>query len=95
MGKLVGFGSKRVTLIRIGTCFDHKPHATKPRVFQVEVKPEQYSETWAQGARMLHNPNALHPIDPALFPNIEHQFLENGKIVCRSINKFIPFNSKQ
>lgn len=93
MGKLAGFGSERVILTRIGTCVNRDPSATTPLQFKIEVTPEKYSETWGQGIGMLHNPNALHPVDPALFPNIEHHFLEDGQIICKSTNEFIPFNS--
>lgn len=93
MGKLARFGSDRIEMIRQGCCVNTKAHATHPLTFSVEVSPDKYSETWGQGISMLHNPNALHCLDPIYFPNIDHHFLENGQIVCRTYNKFIPFNS--
>lgn len=93
MGKLAGFGSPRVHLWRIGTCFNYEPNATQPKPFAFEIEPDKYQETWAQGISMIHNPNALLPINPELFPSIAHHFFDNGQIVSRSIEEFQPLTS--
>lgn len=93
MGKLAGFGSPRVKMIRSGTCHDHSPGARGPANFAVEIEPEGYEETWAQGLSMYHNPNAEHPVDADLFPTIAHHFLEGDKL--RSlIPDFLPYSSQ-
>lgn len=93
MGKLAGFGSSRVKMIRVGTCYDHAPDATEPKRFSFEVEPGQYRETWAEGLSMFHNPQALHPVDPELFPSIAHHFLD-GEAMRSFIPPFHPYGSR-
>ena len=92
MGKLVGFGSSNIWMIRQGTCYNHNPNAAIPHVFSVEVDPKKYSETWAEGLSMYHNPNAQYPVPEELFPSIAHHFFDNGKIVSK-IPEFHPYGS--
>jgi len=92
MGKLAGFGSPRVKMKRIGTCHNHDPNATKPHVFERNIDPASYTESWGQGLEMYHNPNAKHPIDPDLFPGIAHHFLVGGKMHSL-LPEFFPYSS--
>jgi hypothetical protein len=94
MGKLAGFGSPRVSMIRRGLCVTHDPEAILPSFFSVEVKPEIYEEFWGQGISIYHNPNAIHPLDPDLFPNVTHHFYEDGQIRSFSRHKFNPLMSQ-
>jgi len=81
MGKLAGFGNPKTTMVRMGARHNPDPNAAFPLPFEVEVNPTKYSESWSEGLAMYHNPNALHPIDPELFPSITHHFFENGQLV--------------
>jgi len=92
MGKLAGFGSPHVRLVRMGTCYNHDPNAALPHIFCVEIDPKKYSETWAEGLSMFHNPNALHPVPEELFPSIAHHHYVEGQIVSR-IPEFYPYGS--
>ena len=93
MGKLAGFGNPKLRLLRSGICHNHDPNATDPLPFSVEVASDKYSETWGQGVAMFHNPNALHPVDPNLFPHIAHHHLQGDRL--RSvIPEFFPLASK-
>lgn len=83
MGKLAGFGDPRITIERIGLCYDPNPDSTTPITFYALISPEEYEETWGQGLAMYHNPRAIHPVDPNLFPNITHYFYVNNELtVC-------------
>jgi hypothetical protein len=93
MGRLAGFGSPRVKMMRMGTCYDHDPNATKPKPFSCEVEPGQYRETWAEGLSMFHNPLAQHPVDPDMFPSIAHHFFE-GDVFRSFIPPFHPYGSR-
>jgi len=93
MGKLAGFGSPRVHMVRCGKCYRHDPNATEPDNFSVDVTPETYTETWGQGVAMYHNPNAKHPVDPFLFPGIAHSRLD-GKNLVSDMPEFFPYASK-
>ncbi len=82
MGILSGFGSKRVLLIREGTCVDHDPNAAAPKAFRHVVNARDYSETWTEGLDVFHNPRALIPLHPDLVTGAAHHFLqEDGKMV--------------
>lgn len=91
MGKQAGLGSNKSTLIRMGTCHNHDKNASKPYFFQYTVD-ENTRETWAEGMSMFHNPDALYPIDPNLFPSIAHHFEIDGKILSL-FPQFFPYSS--
>ena len=80
MGYLSGCGSKRVKMIRTGTCYNHEANSEKPKSFVYEVGDEKFPETWGQGLSMFHNPYARYPVNPQLFPDIAHHILEEGQI---------------
>jgi hypothetical protein len=84
MGKLAGFGDPAVKMIRSGMKHDHDPNAAVPIPFSVDVDPKTYHEGWADGLSMYHNPRAIHPIDPDLFPSVTHHFFEAGSITSYS-----------
>lgn len=76
MGAVAGFGSKRVRMIRRGFLTDLDPNASKPRPFSAELPSPDYQESWIEGMDVYHNPNALHPLVPAMFPGAAHHFIE-------------------
>ncbi|MEI7821913.1 MAG: hypothetical protein WCK55_13425 [Verrucomicrobiota bacterium] len=78
MGKLAGFGSSKVEMIRMGFRHDPDPNATTPIKFVAEVKPDSYSEDWTEGVRIFHNPKARIPIPPEFFPGCSHHFVQDG-----------------
>lgn len=92
MGKLAGFGSRRVKMFRVGTCRNHDPNATSPRTFKIEVDEKVYQEKWRDGLSMYHNPRALNPIPIDLFPGIAHHDLEDGQLVSE-MPHFFPYAS--
>ncbi|MBF0184799.1 MAG: hypothetical protein HQM06_10485 [Magnetococcales bacterium] len=63
-------------MFRSGVRHCHEPNATLPVGFFYEVAPGQITERWSDGLSMFHNPNALCPIDPKMFPGIAHHFFE-------------------
>ncbi|RON96486.1 glycosaminoglycan attachment protein [Pseudomonas fluorescens] len=91
MGKQAGFGVKNVILHRAGYCHHHDDNASLPKTFSYLVNGE-CNETWSEGLSMFHNPNALHPVNPGLFPSIAHHFFEDGQIVS-NLPDFYPYAS--
>jgi hypothetical protein len=57
MGKQAGLGSEKVTLVRMGTFYNHEPNSDKP-LFISYVVNETGIETWSEGVIVFHNPNA-------------------------------------
>lgn len=91
IGKEAGFGSKKVTIVRVGTCHKHDPNASVPEPFMYEVD-ENGSETWAEGTSLYHNPKAVIPIDKELFPTTAHHSLIDGQIQS-TLPPFHPYFS--
>ncbi|XMB47138.1 hypothetical protein QQ999_14525 [Pseudomonas fluorescens] len=91
MGKQSGFGAKNVMLFRTGFCHDHDENASMPKTFSFEITGES-NESWAEGLSMFHNPNALHPVHPGLFPSIAHHYFDNGQIIS-NLPDFYPYSS--
>lgn len=93
MGVIAGFGSKSLRLIRQGTAVDPDPNASEPRGFVLEVDPATYQESWIEGMDVFHNPAAVHPIDPELFPGAAHHILRDDKQIESIIPEWHPLGS--
>lgn len=91
IGRQAGFGPKNIMMHRIGTCHDHDPNSSLPKMFSYQVTTES-NETWAEGLSMFHNPNAKYPVPEELFPSIAHHYFENGQIISK-LPDFHPYAS--
>lgn len=93
MGVLSGFGSKRVQLVRVGTAANPDPNSEHPTAFVHHVNSPDYGETWIEGMDVFHNPNAVHPLNPAMLLGAAHHRLgEDGQLVSQ-IPVWQPFGS--
>ncbi|MCY1244779.1 hypothetical protein D9M72_578760 [compost metagenome] len=93
MGVLAGFGSKRVRLVREGTAANLDPNSELPTIFIHDVNSPDYSETWMEGMDVYHNPNAAHPLHPAMLPGAAHHWLrKDGQLESR-VPEWQPFGS--
>jgi len=93
MGILNGFGTGKVLSIREGTKMNHDPNATMPQYFRVVVNSAGYEETWTEGISVLHNPNALRPLDPDTLPGAAHLFIQDDGQLVSHTPDFFPFGS--
>lgn len=91
LGRQAGFIAPNVLMHRIGTCYDHNPNASLPKVFKYLVD-ESCNETWSEGLSMFHNPNAKIPVPKELFPSIAHHHFDNNQIIS-NIPDFYPYAS--
>ncbi|WP_084027332.1 hypothetical protein [Delftia sp. JD2] len=81
MGVLAGFGSKEVRMLRAGKAVNPDPNADMPLTFVHDVSAADYSEAWVEGMEVFHNPNALHPLSPAMLPGAaHHRLLADGQL---------------
>lgn len=92
MGVLAGFGDQAVKLTRIGGLYDHTPGSRDPIEFKIDVEDPGYNETWADEIEIYHNPNALVPLDPDLFPGQTHFFLKDDELVWIGPERRILFS---
>nr|WP_315207101.1 hypothetical protein [uncultured Albidiferax sp.] len=92
MGRLAGFGLTEHQVLRMGVRHKHDPSSALPEPFFHEVTQGLVTETWAEGLSMFHNPKALHPVEPDMFPGIAHHWFEDGKILS-VIPKMHPYSS--
>lgn len=94
IGRMAGFGSKRVQMIRRGVAIDLDPNASEPVQFEHDVGSPEYHETWVEGCTVFHNPLALVPLDPDLIPGATHLRLrEDGQVVPLARPSFHPLGS--
>lgn len=92
MGYIAGFGSRDVRMVCNGFAHDHDPDAAVPKPFTFRIDGD-YSESWAEGANVFHNPNAKCPVDEEFLPDAAHHRLENG--VYKSLMpEFHPYQSE-
>lgn len=92
MGMLAGFGAPGQRMTRVGVRHVHDANAVLPAPFMQEFKQGQVKETWAEGLSLFHNPRALRPVDPNLFPNVAHHFFDDGQIQSL-IPEFHPYTA--
>ena len=92
MGVCAGFGVDNVVLIRQGTAVDPDPNASEAAPY-LHFVTEGYPETWIEGMDVYHNPNALHPLDPALLPGAAHHKLMAGGQVQTTLTGWKPVDS--
>ncbi len=83
MGLRAGFGDPWVSLVRKGV-FNNPAGGLEGIPFNIDVESPEYEEGWADELRLYHNPNALHPVDEALFPGIAHIRVEGGERLIRT-----------
>lgn len=93
MGVLAGFGSKRVQLVRVGTAANPDPNSEQPATFVHYVNSSDYRETWIEGMDVFHNPNALHPLNPAMLPGAAHHWLREDGQLSSHVPEWQPFGS--
>lgn len=93
MGAIAGFGSKRVRMIRRGFATDLDPNASAPKPFVEEVRSSDYHESWIEGMDVYHNPNALHPLAPGMFPGAAHHFIEEDGQIRSLVPDWQPLSS--
>ncbi|MFD2918112.1 hypothetical protein ACFS6H_00245 [Terrimonas rubra] len=92
MGKLKGYGDSNIKMIRIGNQHLHDPNATDPLLFKYTVGENGPMESWAQGISMYHNPQAIHPIERKLFPDILHGYFDTH--FYAHVPPFYPYQSE-
>lgn len=95
VGYIAGFGDRRVRMIRSGMRrHDADPIDPRPRPFMEEVHAPGYEETWVEGMVVLHNPNALIPLDPDLLPGATHEFLRPDGVIMSKLPGNPPYVSE-
>jgi hypothetical protein len=81
LGLKAGFGSPRVRMIRKGACYVPDRNRSKPVEVSASVNSKRYGEKWTDGLEVYHNPNAIIPLDPRIFPMGAHNVLEEDEFV--------------
>ncbi len=77
--------------VRIGEFADFTPGALRGIPFSMDVNSDEYRalwapyryEPWTAEMEVFHNPNAKHPINPALFPEATHWLPIDGIMDCK------------
>lgn len=87
MGKLAGFGSQDVNIVRFGQRYETSK-SQEATDFRLIVESPGYSETWSEGIYIFHNPRAKYPLAPELFPDAGHVFLANGQYAITVSDRF-------
>ena len=82
MGRLAGLRSPNSIAIITGSRSDRHGEV---RPFRSVVDRSDYTELWHEGMYIFHNPRAVHPIDPELFPHVIHVFSRED-----SIEQWVP-----
>lgn len=95
LGFIAGFGDHRVRMRRTGLRrYDDNLADPRPRPFTDEVHAPGYAETWVEGAVVLHNPNALRPLDPELLVGATHEFLQPDGTIMSLLPNNPPYASQ-
>ncbi len=89
------YRSRKVRMVRVGTCYNHDPNATMAHTFAYEVGNSDFpTEKWRQGSVLIHNPHALRPLPPEwLGAGAEENQSEAGNVVLTWSDPFLPYMS--
>jgi hypothetical protein len=94
MGQIAGFGDARVRMVRTGLARGELNRGDpRPFPFEHDVSAPGYEESWAEGMVVLHNPNALIPLDPDQIPGVNHEFLQPDGRIMSLLPEFQPYMS--
>lgn len=93
IGYIAGFGPRDIPMVRISNVYVHDPDASKTQTVSMRVDDPDYSETWAEGAALYHNPNALHPLDPEMFPTLAHHTIRDDGQMESMMPPYFPYSS--
>ncbi len=74
------FGSRRVRMIREGKRYVPDRNRAHPEDVKVSVNSKRYREQWGDGLEIYHNPNAIIPFDPRIFPTAMHHQLRGDEL---------------
>lgn len=78
IGYQMGYAPPGLRMIRWGSCFDADPRALAPLDFAYEVGTT--AERWADGLVVMHNPNAMYPLDRRLFKGLTQMWERDGRL---------------
>lgn len=94
LGYIAGFGKREVRMVRSGLARgEQNLNDPRPTPFHHDVSDPTYSESWIEGAVVLHNPNARIPLDPDLIPGAAHEFLQPDGTIMSLLPEFQPYIS--
>ncbi|MEZ5680933.1 MAG: hypothetical protein R3E14_06505 [Erythrobacter sp.] len=95
LGYIAGFGNRDVHMVRSGIARGElNSDDPRPTDFCHDVRDPEYSESWIEGAVVLHNPNARIPLDPDLIPGAAHEFLQTDGSIMSLLPDFQPYMSR-
>lgn len=92
MGFLTGFGDRTLAMLRHGLAYVGEELV--PRRFTTKVHDPSYTEYWAEGLSVYHNPNARIPLDEDAFPIAAHFTADGGRIMVSRQTPFFPLGSR-
>jgi hypothetical protein len=92
MGKIAGFGDKKNIMLYHGLKHKHDANSALPEPFKFIVD-ESYEENWAHGVSIFHNPNALIPLEPSVFPSATHHYMQEDGNIVSELAEFHPYSS--
>jgi hypothetical protein len=97
-----GGPTKDYRYVRLGEFADFTPGALRGTPFCMDVNSDEYRalwapcpyEPWTAEMEVFHNPNAKHPINPALFPEADHWLPIDGVMDCKRFYKHSILRSR-
>jgi hypothetical protein len=92
MGRIAGLRSPNSVAVISGTRTDQDGY---PKPFKALVEDPSYREMWHEGIAIFHNPNAITPLDPSLFPTVIHTFFDGTNFKEHLPKNYIVSSSTQ
>ena len=92
MGAIAGLGNEHLRITRNGIYANPDPKSMMPIPFSIEINQDT-QESWAEGARMYHNPHAKIPVDPNDFTGILHCYMDENNCLSYLYPNQFPITS--
>ncbi len=93
MGYQSGYGNERVTIKRMGYCYNPDKDAMDPTFFSYDLDCPPMVESWGQGLVLLHNPNCRVPVPKGFFGPIVQGYYKSGRYLPE-YGEWHPFMSQ-
>lgn len=94
LGYSAGFGDRAVRMTKRGFRRGEREGIALPIPFHQDVADPAFNESWTEGLVVLHNPNAVTPLDPLMLEGAAHEFLQEGGRLLSLIPDFHPMFSE-
>lgn len=94
LGYVAEFGERSLKMFKRGQRIASDGEGNRHLPFEQHVHDSAFTELWAEGMVVFHNPRARVPLDRDLIPTAAHEYLREDGMILTSHPPFHPIHSE-